>query len=112
MAAEITSSRSSTIADDKILAASVDKSPYQKENPQSSGEPGSLQRTGSQNKSTNIFPQRETEADLEKTGVVPKAVVGGVKPADFPDGGLEAWLVVLGGFCCRKSDCKVHLFLF
>jgi len=34
--------------------------------------------------------------------VIPRSVVapGGVNPADFPDGGLEAWLVVLGSFCC------------
>lgn len=36
-----------------------------------------------------------TASDLEKipsAGAVPN-------PADFPDGGLQAWLVVLGGFC-------------
>lgn len=48
----------------------------------------------------NIFPEpRATaEADLEKAAA-PKTV-GGVNPASFPDGGLEAWLVVLGSFCC------------
>jgi hypothetical protein len=116
MAPEIPSSRSSTIADDKVLEASADKTPYQDEKLHSSGQPTSLERIGSQNKSTeaNIFPEREAEAeaDLEKTGVVPKAVVGGVNPADFPDGGLEAWLVVLGGFCCRKYDRKANFFLF
>lgn len=66
----------------------------------------SLERLGSQNKETeaNIFPEPEVEAeaDLEKNGAVakPTAVPGGVDPADFPDGGLEAWLVVLGGWCC------------
>ena len=65
-----------------------------------------LERPGSQNKSTeaNIFPEgeAEAEADLEKNGVVPKSTPapGGVNPDDFPDGGLEAWMVVLGGWCC------------
>lgn len=27
----------------------------------------------------------------------------GFSPADFPDGGLEAWLVVAGGFCALFS---------
>ncbi|PBP18749.1 MFS general substrate transporter, partial [Diplocarpon rosae] len=42
------------------------------------------------------------EADLEKAGVVPKSTPapGGVNPADFPDGGLEACMVVLGGWLC------------
>lgn len=68
-----------------------------------SGKP--LSRIGSQNKETeaNIFPEPEVEAeaDLERNGVTTKAapVAGGVNPSDFPDGGLEAWLVVLGGFC-------------
>jgi MFS family permease len=55
----------------------------------------------SQNKETeaNIFPEPrvEAEADLEKAKA---PVSGGPNPADFPDGGLEAWLVVLGGWCC------------
>lgn len=62
----------------------------------------SLERVGSQNKSTeaNIFSEGKAaaEADLEKSGAVP--VVGGINPADFPDGGTAAWLVVLGGWCC------------
>ncbi|KAG9231434.1 major facilitator superfamily domain-containing protein [Amylocarpus encephaloides] len=65
----------------------------------------SLEKFGSQNKETgaNIFPESaaEAEADLEKGAVVsqPAAKPGGVNPADFPDGGLEAWLVVAGGWC-------------
>jgi len=61
---------------------------------------------GSQNKETeaNIFPEgeAEAEADLEKNGAAPKSTPapGGVNPADFPDGGFEAWLVVLGGWLC------------
>lgn len=99
------SSRSSTVADDKNLEA-PDLTPYQDGATLHTGVGTSLERIGSQNKSTeaNIFPEPEVEAeaDLEKAGVVPKTVVGGVNPADFPDGGLEAWLVVLGGFCCCK----------
>lgn len=65
-----------------------------------------LEKLGSQNKETeaNIFPEgtAEAEADLERGGAIPKSVPvpGGVNPADFPDGGLEAWLVVAGGWCC------------
>jgi hypothetical protein len=60
---------------------------------------------GSQNKEieANIFPESaaEAEADLEKGGVIsPHKTAGGVNPADFPDGGFEAWLVVAGGWCC------------
>lgn len=79
-----------------------DQTPYQNGTKQ----PHSLERIGSQNKSTeaNIFPEPEVEADadLEKGGVIPKSTPapGGVNPADFPDGGVEAWLVVLGGWCC------------
>lgn len=64
----------------------------------------------SQNQTTeaNIFPESaaEAEADLEKTGNIPKPAPvpapapGGVHPADFPDGGWEACLVVLGGWLC------------
>ena len=36
-------------------------------------------------------------ADVEKPGA---SAVQGPNPADFPDGGLEAWLVVLGAWCC------------
>lgn len=36
--------------------------------------------------------------DAEKSGPEPAPGLG-VDPSDFPDGGLRAWLVVLGGFC-------------
>lgn len=92
------SSKASTLANDK-MAETADKSPY------NDGEKGhSLERLGSQNNSTeaNIFSEREgtAEADLEKTGAAPPAAPGGINPADFPDGGFEAWLVVFGGWCC------------
>ncbi|KAH6677442.1 riboflavin transporter MCH5 [Halenospora varia] len=105
MATGNTSSASSTITDEK-MAPTPDNAPYDGEgngvNKVSNDRP-SLQRYGSQNKETeaNIFPESavEADADLEKTGAIPKSTPppGGVNPADFPDGGLEAWLVVLGG---------------
>jgi MFS family permease len=107
MALNIPSSSSSTVGDEKALEAG-DKSPYENEaidSKRNSIERPSLERIGSQNRSTeaNIFPEPkvEAEADLEKGGVAPKSQVapGGINPADFPDGGLEACLVVLGGWC-------------
>ncbi|KAI1505079.1 major facilitator superfamily domain-containing protein [Biscogniauxia marginata] len=75
-----------------------DRTPYESHKP-------SMERIPSQQRSTNgnIFPEPENaiEADMEKGGVVaatPQQQPGGINPADFPDGGLEAWLVVFGGF--------------
>lgn len=66
-----------------------------------------VSRIGSQNKATeaNIFPEPKVtaEADLERNDAVPKTqapAAGGTSPADFPDGGFQAWLVVLGSWCC------------
>ncbi|CAK7227138.1 hypothetical protein SCUCBS95973_006441 [Sporothrix curviconia] len=85
----------------------------------------SLERIPSQNNETdaNIYPEpaNVVEADLEKGGYAPEdddeennnnnqnnkdesaapppAGPPGMSPADFPDGGLEAWLVVFGGWC-------------
>ncbi len=66
----------------------------------------SMQRIPSQNQETdaNVWPEpaNVVEADLEKAGVVPPeqpAAPPGFNPADFPDGGVEAWLVVAGGWC-------------
>ncbi|KAF4981810.1 hypothetical protein FZEAL_2437, partial [Fusarium zealandicum] len=71
-----------------------------------------LERIPSQNSETdaNIYPEpaNAVAADLERGGFGPDgdekkqpgAVPGpppGMAPADFPDGGLEAWLVVFGG---------------
>ncbi len=81
----------------------LDKAPY---NDAATDNHSSIARYPSQNKDTeaNIFPESEAEAhaDLEKGGLeeTPAGpVVGGTKPADFPDGGFEAWLVVLGCWC-------------
>jgi hypothetical protein len=69
-----------------------------------SQERSSLDDIGSQNKETeaNIFPESETvaEADLEKAAGPSQPVAGGINPADFPDGGLEANLALVGGWCC------------
>ena len=65
----------------------------------------SLDRSSSQNESLRgsiVAMQAGTEKDIEKADPAspPVPVKGGINPADFPDGGLEAWLVVLGGWCC------------
>jgi MFS family permease len=106
MVAEVPSSKSSTVTDEK-MAETSEKTPYGDGGPKHDS---SLERIGSQNKSTeaNTFPEREAEAeaDPEKGGEVPKPAVvpGGINPADFPDGGLQAWLVVLGGWCCLTAS--------
>lgn len=72
----------------------------------------SIEKVPSQQQETdaNIWPDPENvvEADMEKGGVAEKAgpaqqgppgAPPGLSPADFPDGGLQAWLVVFGGWC-------------
>lgn len=51
----------------------------------------------------NILPETaeepielDLEEDVEKSAISSSPM----DPASFPDGGLDAWLVVLGGFCC------------
>lgn len=108
MAADLPSSNASTSIDEKMIEADKPAPRGNGTKPEGSSEPQFLERLGSQNKETeaNVFPEPEVEAeaDLERNGAIPKSapVSGGVNPADFPDGGLEAWLVVLGGFCCCK----------
>ncbi|KAK9412855.1 putative Major facilitator superfamily (MFS) profile domain-containing protein [Seiridium unicorne] len=66
-----------------------------------------ISRIASQQNETeaNIFPEpnNAVEADMEKGGVAapqrPAGAPPGFSPADFPDGGRDAWLTVLGGFC-------------
>jgi MFS family permease len=93
------------MAEDKAFESNggLDKAPYN--DPAINNQP-SMERFPSQNKDTeaNIFPETEAEAhaDLEKGGLEekpPGPVAGGTNPADFPDGGLEAWLVILGCWC-------------
>lgn len=84
--------------------------------PYHSSRPSSLQRIPSQNShaNANIFaePEAVAEADIEAgekvtegqqqmaaekdTGPHPGS---GFHPSDFPDGGVQAWLVVFGGWC-------------
>jgi hypothetical protein len=81
-----------------------DMEPYHEPNGTSSRHP-SMERIPSQQSQTNaeIYPENaaDAEADLEKAGVKPAPPAGppGMNPADFPDGGLQAWLVVFGGWC-------------
>ncbi|KAI9670071.1 MAG: hypothetical protein M1829_004798 [Trizodia sp. TS-e1964] len=47
------------------------------------------------------MPQVEQEAGVDVEAVKgEKPVPGPMDPSSYPDGGREAWLVVLGGFCC------------
>ncbi|MCJ1253958.1 hypothetical protein MMC24_001772 [Lignoscripta atroalba] len=50
----------------------------------------------------NILPETEYEpqGDPEQGTTEKGAPPGLMDPSSFPDGGLEAWLVVFGGFCC------------
>lgn len=53
----------------------------------------------------NILPDTSDEyppdlQDAEKADVDPRPVFTGFDPSSFPDGGLQAWLVVSGAFCC------------
>lgn len=41
--------------------------------------------------------EEDTKSDLETGAAAAPVGPPGINPADFPDGGLEAWLVVLGG---------------
>ncbi len=50
----------------------------------------------------NVLPDTSDELDLEKAGnaIQPAKTPGPMDPGSFPDGGMEAWLVVSGGFAC------------
>ena len=58
-----------------------------------------------QDTEANVLPDTSAETkelDLEKAGakVQPPKTLGPMDPSSFPDGGMEAWLVVTGGFAC------------
>ena len=64
-----------------------------------------LERYPSQNQNTepSVFPryERQTETGIEEVGPTtepPPPDAGGVKSTDFPDGGINAWIVVFGGW--------------
>jgi hypothetical protein len=63
------SSRSSTVADDTIVEVG-EKTPHDHGGPRSSSDMETLERLGSQKKSTeaNIFQEREVEAEAQKLG--------------------------------------------
>ena len=59
----------------------------------------------------NILPDTSAETkelDLEKAEAQaeapPAKPPGPMDPSSFPDGGIEAWLVVSGGFACLFSS--------
>ncbi|KAF4919343.1 MFS transporter asaE [Colletotrichum viniferum] len=123
-----TSSNSSTVmekpqaparTDPEKTEETGDRSPYG-----SSTRHPSMERIPSQQRETeaNIYPEpaNVAEADIEKGGLAspspavdgqdakkdgnaaaapPAAAAPGFNPADFPDGGTQAWLVVFGGWC-------------
>ncbi|TDZ14528.1 MFS transporter asaE [Colletotrichum orbiculare MAFF 240422] len=114
-----TSSASSTIMESSPVREAdpekTDRSPYD-----SSSTRQSLDRIPSQQRETeaNIYPEpaNVVAADLEKGGLGPEgnqnlqtaaksddapppAAPPGFSPADFPDGGTQAWLAVFGGWC-------------
>lgn len=62
-----------------------------------------------QNTEANVLPDTSAESkelDLEKAeaGVTPMKSPNPMDPSSFPDGGVEAWLVVSGGFACLFSS--------
>ncbi|KAK1593465.1 major facilitator superfamily transporter [Colletotrichum navitas] len=120
-----TSSASSTVMDRSHPATmadveKADRSPYDSSSPARH----SLDRIPSQQRETdaNMYPKPSdvVEADLEKGGPAPAhhligadadaetkpgegappapAAPPGINPADFPDGGAEAWSMVFGGW--------------
>lgn len=44
-------------------------------------------------------PDSQEEKDEVEAAPAPPGPPPGMRPSDFPDGGLEAWLVVFGGWC-------------
>jgi hypothetical protein len=104
-------SSSATSLAGKSVTEATDAAPYSESEKQ---DRHSLERPARRSKSieANTFPEpvAEAQVDPEKTGGAPPSAPGGVNPADFPDGGFEAWMVVLGGwaclFCCK---CYIHI---
>jgi hypothetical protein len=53
------------------------------------------------------MPDQEAELEQEprpEPDTRPKIESTGPNPDDFPDGGFQAWLVVVGGFCAVFSS--------
>ncbi|KAL3426234.1 monocarboxylate permease-like protein [Phlyctema vagabunda] len=91
------SSTSSTVGSETIRN-DTDKS-YEEDGIRAKQDGEARQDTKTHTKATNDI-QSATLADVEKGTAAQPPTRGGINPADFPDGGLEAWLVVLGGWCC------------
>ncbi|KAM0277433.1 hypothetical protein ACHAQH_005797 [Verticillium albo-atrum] len=98
-----------------IAAEKAATNPHRQRAESSSTERPSLDRIPTQtgHAEADIYPEPAivAQADMEKSGISPTARTEtdveaapsgsppGINPADFPEGGLEAWLVVLGGWC-------------
>lgn len=65
----------------------------------SGGELQETEMTALPDTSDNLPPEVH-DHDEEKGDAVSKPAFTGFDPASFPDGGLQAWLVVSGAFCC------------
>ena len=106
MTSRVASSNTSTVAEDKSLEYGLEKTSV----PNSayvSRTPSSRHSTDPEHHKTEatILPESQgiANADIEEEAQSEKRrapVTGGANPADFPDGGFEAWTVVLGGWCC------------
>ncbi|KAI4254197.1 MAG: hypothetical protein L6R42_007295 [Xanthoria sp. 1 TBL-2021] len=59
-------------------------------------------RGDAQETDANILPDTsdQPDSDVEKASLDAKPAFTGFDPSSFPDGGLQAWLVVSGAFCC------------
>ncbi|KAI8631518.1 monocarboxylate permease-like protein [Xylariaceae sp. FL1651] len=83
---------SSTVQEDRDFAISTEgKDQILDISEKNSMERTSIERVPSQANSTNDIEKGDADAPLQLS------FPPGFNPADFPDGGLEAWLVVLGG---------------
>lgn len=84
--AEVDSKPSSTHTASSTLAPPVDHEPY---------------KGDKKEKDANMYPEgkAEADADIEAAAEKPAGPPMGMNPADFPDGGFEAWLVVAGAWC-------------
>ncbi len=49
---------------------------------------------------TSIFSRFRSPAIDDEKASSPKPLLSTLEAADFPDGGLKAWSVVLGAWCC------------
>jgi len=64
------------------------------------GEKPPKSRDSSLDQNSAVAPSHHQDSDLESAPATEiKAEKSGPDPSAFPDGGLEAWLVVVGGFC-------------